>query len=177
LRVACHLYLLTNTDPKSLQGHLLLHRSTFSLGGHLITTMTLLPRTQTPSILPASPDAMEIATANTIPSHEILLTSSTGSISLLTHLTEPQYRRLNLLSTHLSNTLYHACGLNPKAYRIDKDAPEGVAGSRGVVDGTILMRWMELGSQRRAEVASRVGVNVDEIRDDLADLVGGLGYL
>jgi len=46
-----------------------------------------------------------------------------------------------------------------------------------VIDGTILMRWMELGSQRRAEVAGRVGVDVEEVRDDLAALMGGLGYL
>ena len=50
-------------------------------------------------------------------------------------------------------------------------------GSRTVIDGTILMRWMELGSQRRAEVAGRVGVDVEEVRDDLAALMGGLGYL
>jgi cleavage and polyadenylation specificity factor subunit 1 len=52
-----------------------------------------------------------------------------------------------------------------------------MVGGRAVVDGTILGRWMELGSQRRAEVAGRVGVDVEEVRDDLASLVGGLGYL
>jgi cleavage and polyadenylation specificity factor subunit 1 len=52
-----------------------------------------------------------------------------------------------------------------------------MVGGRAVVDGTILGRWMELGSQRRAEVAGRVGVGVEEVRDDLASLIGGLGYL
>jgi cleavage and polyadenylation specificity factor subunit 1 len=50
-------------------------------------------------------------------------------------------------------------------------------GSRTIVDGTILMRWMELGSQRRAEVAGRVGVSVEEVREDLAGLMGGLDFL
>ena len=54
---------------------------------------------------------------------------------------------------------------------------EGSVGGRNVVDGGLLLRWMELGSQRRAEVASRVGVGVDEVRDDLLALMGGLGYL
>ncbi len=139
--------------------------------------MTVLPRTKAPTVLPASPDAMDIAAQATIPEHEVLLTSNTGCISLLSPLSESQYRRLSTLSSHLTNTLYHACGLNPRAYRIDRDAPEGMVGSRTVVDGTILMRWMELGSQRRAEVAGRVGVDVDEVRDDLAALLGGLGYL
>lgn len=164
-------------DPKSIQGHLLLHRSTFSLGGHLPTTMTLLPRTKAATVLPPGPDAMDIAADATIPEHEILITSSTGSIALLSPLGEAQYRRLSTLTSHLTNTLYHPAGLNPRAYRIDRDAPEGTAGSRAVVDGTILMRWMELGSQRRAEVAGRVGIDVDEVRDELVALMGGLGYL
>ncbi len=141
------------------------------------TAMTLLPRTKAATILSSSPDAMDVAVNATIPEHEILITTSTGSISLLSPLSEAQYRRLSTLTSHLTNTLYHACGLNPRAYRIDRDAPEGMVGSRTVVDGTILMRWMELGSQRRAEVAGRVGVDVEEVRDELVALMGGLGYL
>ncbi|KAG4415318.1 hypothetical protein IFR04_011522 [Cadophora malorum] len=175
----CNLHIMQfdPEHPKSLQGHLLLHRSTFALGGHLPTSMTVLPRTKAATLLPPTPDAMETAAEDTIPEHEILMTSSTGCISLLSPLSEAQYRRLSTLSSHLINTLYHACGLNPRAYRIDKDAPEGMVGSRTVIDGTILMRWMELGSHRRAEVAGRVGVDVEEVRDDLAALMGGLGYL
>ncbi|KAG4440969.1 hypothetical protein IFR05_003533 [Cadophora sp. M221] len=175
----CNLHIMQfdPEHPKSLQGHLLLHRSTFALGGHLPTSMTVLPRTKAATLLPPSPDAMETAAEATIPEYELLLTSNTGCISLLSPLSEAQYRRLSTLSSHLINTLYHACGLNPRAYRIDKDAPEGMVGSRTVIDGTILMRWMELGSQRRAEVAGRVGIDVEEVRDDLAALMGGLGYL
>ena len=45
------------------------------------------------------------------------------------------------------------------------------------MDGSILWRWMELGSQKRAEVAGRVGVDAETIRDDLGEISGGLGYL
>jgi len=165
------------SDPKSVHGQILLHRTTFSLGGHLPTSMTLLPRTKAPSLLPPSPDAMDIAADATIPEHEILMTCNTGSISLLSPLSESQYRRLSTLASHLTNTLYHACGLNPRAYRVDRDAPDGMVGSRTVVDGSMLMRWGELGSQRRSEVAGRVGVDVEEVREDLVALMGGLGYL
>jgi cleavage and polyadenylation specificity factor subunit 1 len=58
-----------------------------------------------------------------------------------------------------------------------KDTQEGMVGGRTVVDGGMLLRWNELGSQRRAEVASRVGVGVEEVREDLVALMGGLGYL
>lgn len=36
---------------------------------------------------------------------------------------------------------------------------------------------MELGSQRRGEVAGRVGVDVLELRDELSGLRGGLGFI
>lgn len=58
-----------------------------------------------------------------------------------------------------------------------REALDGAAGPRTVVDGSLLVRWKELGSQRRAEVAGRVGVGVEEVREDLAALMGGLGYL
>jgi cleavage and polyadenylation specificity factor subunit 1 len=74
------------------------------------------------------------------------------------------------LASQLANTLYHACGLNPRAYRTagsgEGVASGGMIGGRNVVDGSMVLRWSELGSQRRAEVASRVGVDVDEIRED-----------
>jgi cleavage and polyadenylation specificity factor subunit 1 len=60
---------------------------------------------------------------------------------------------------------------------VDRDAPDGMVGSRTVVDGSMLMRWGELGSQRKSEVAGRVGVDVEEVREDLVALMGGLGYL
>jgi cleavage and polyadenylation specificity factor subunit 1 len=60
---------------------------------------------------------------------------------------------------------------------VASNAPEPVLGGRPVVDGDLLMRWSELGSQRRAEIASRVGVSPEAVRDDLESLQGGLRYL
>ncbi|KAM3065438.1 mRNA cleavage and polyadenylation factor subunit [Clarireedia jacksonii] len=162
--------------PKSLQGHLLLHRTTFSLGAHHPTTMTLLP--SIPSLPPFTNDSSSPAPEPPSPSQSLLLTSQTGTLSLLTPLSESQYRRLGTLASHLTNTLYHPCGLNPRAYRIDRDAPEGIVGGRTIIDGCLLTRWMELGSQRRGEVAGRVGADVSELRDELASLLrGGLDYI
>jgi cleavage and polyadenylation specificity factor subunit 1 len=171
------LTLFHTSDPKSLHGQLLLHRTTFSLGGYLPTTLTLLPRTQPTAILPATQNGIEAAAQSTIPDYEILITTTTGAICLLSPLSEQEYRRLGTLATQLSNTLYHPCGLNPKAYRVASNAPEAVLGGRPIVDGALLMRWGELGSQRRAEIASRMGVSPEAVRDDLEGLQGGLEYL
>jgi cleavage and polyadenylation specificity factor subunit 1 len=153
----------------------LLHKTTFSLGGHLPTSMTLLPRTKSATTLSATPDAANVAAEATIPEHELLITSSTGSIALLSPLNEIQYRKMSTLAVQLANTLYHACGLNPRAYRVG--GRDEVVGGRAIVDGGMLLRWTELGSQRRAEVAGRVGVDVEEVREDLKGLMGGLGYV
>lgn len=164
-------------DPKSLQGQLLLHRTTFSLGGHLPTTMTLLPRTESTSTPPETPVTPNFAADDTIIPQQLLITTTTGAIYLLQPLSEAKYRRLGTIANHLSNILWHPCGLNPKSYRISNEAPEAVIGGRPIVDGMIAMRWMELGSQRRAEIAGRVGVDAETIRDDLEDLMEGLAYL
>jgi cleavage and polyadenylation specificity factor subunit 1 len=47
-----------------------------------------------------------------------------------------------------------------------------------MIDGNLLQRWLDLGTQRKAEIASRVGADVWEIRGDLEAIGGaGLGYL
>lgn len=133
------------------------------------TTMTLLPLITPPvTSTPSEP---------TNPASGLLMTLASGSIAILTPLSEQQYRRLNALSNHLSNLLYHPAGLNPKAHRISNTAPEAVIGGRPIVDGSVLWRWMELGSQKRAEVSGRVGVDGETIREDLEDIACGLGYL
>jgi len=144
------------------------------------TSMTLLPRTTSLSTLlsPADTTAMDIDSSTQTQQHQILIASLTGALSLLTPLTEAQYRSLNTLSTHLSNTLPHHCGLNPRAYRIDRDAP-AAEGGRTVVDGEILRRWRELGSMRRGEIAGRMATDVDSVREGIlmATGWGGLGFL
>lgn len=128
----------------------------------------MLPRTQATKIVITTDEAAE----QTIPEHEIILTMSSGAIGLLSPLDETQYRRLSTLTNLLGNGLYHAAGLNPKGYRV---IDEEVSGR--IVDGTILMRWAELGSQRRSEIGARVGGNVEKVREDLEELRSRVGYL
>lgn len=193
-----------NTDPKSLQGHLLLHRTTFSAGAHPPTRSKLLPRT-----LPATSDYLleqqqsapstngngPGVSQTTPPPSIILLSSPTGVLSTLAALSEPQYRRLSFLSTQLSSSLPLYCGLNPKEYR-SPAIPGGVVGKvatpavdasvgRNIVDCSpsgMLGRWSELGAGRRAEIAGRVGFGgggSGEVREVLREVMGmaGLGYL
>lgn len=118
---------------------------------------------------------MEIDTDQTPSTHQVLITSTNGSLSLVTTIAEESYRRLSALQSQLTNTIEHAGGLNPRAFRaVESDG----GGGRGMVDGTLLLQWLNLGKQRQTEIAGRVGATEWEIRGDLEVIGGdGLGYL
>lgn len=162
-------------NPKSLSGTRLLHRSTFHLG-HIVDRMQALP--SAPSMQGASlgmngHDNEQSAGSPQV--FQVLTTSPTGAVGLITCLDEATYRRLASLQTHLSNVLEHAAGLNPRAFR--SAGEEGSAG-RGVVDGTMIKRIWELGSARRAEVLARAGGDTWTLQNDLEHLGGiGLSYI
>jgi cleavage and polyadenylation specificity factor subunit 1 len=161
------------SDPKSSNGDRLLTRSTFHMG-HFASTMTLLPRTAVSSELAIS-DSDEMNIDAYIPVHQVLVTTQTGSIALVTSVSEESYRRLSALQSQLSNTLEHPCGLNPRAYRAVES--DGIGG-RGMIDGKLLLRWLDLSRPRKMEIASRVGADEWEIRADLEAIGGGgLGYI
>ncbi|PVI08231.1 hypothetical protein DM02DRAFT_666191 [Periconia macrospinosa] len=152
-------------NPKSMAGLRLLHRSTFHTG-HFPSTMSLLQShiqmPSTSSEFPSDPTLSPPATTSQTlhqPLHQILHTTQSGTLALLTPLSESTYRRLTGLATYLSNTLDSACGLNPKAWRAVEGELGGGAGTRGVLDGSLLMRWGELGVQRQREGLGKVGAD------------------
>jgi cleavage and polyadenylation specificity factor subunit 1 len=187
-------------DPKSLQGHLLIHRTTFNLGAHQTTHSLLLPNTSpTAQLEPyTNGTATNGTNAKPHPPHLLLLSSPTGVLATLTPLSEPSYRNLSTLSTQLANTLAQVAGLNPRAYRAPYPSSRNGNGAPGVdagvgrtiVDGALLARWMELGSGRRGEIAARVvggggsggsaeaSLGVELVRRELEGVLGwgGMAY-
>ncbi|KAH7076539.1 protein CFT1 [Paraphoma chrysanthemicola] len=150
--------------PKSMGGTRLLHKSTFHTG-HFPATMHLLQSSL------KMPTAAEFGAANSFamdtsddsaptPLHQILVTSQSGTLGLITPISETSYRRLSGLITHLQQFLDSACGLNSKAFRAGDVADGGWdagTGARGMLDGNLLMRWGELGEQRRREGLQKWG--------------------
>ncbi|KAF4592153.1 Cleavage factor two protein 1 [Ophiocordyceps camponoti-floridani] len=130
--------------PKSLQGHLLLHRTTFSATPNRATSTLLVPRTTSQA------------------AHGLLLASTSGQLAALTPLAESAYRRLLSVSNQLAAALAAHGGLHARAYRtasrIGAVGVETAASSgRAVIDGGLLARWTELGAVKRAEVAAKGG--------------------
>lgn len=159
-------------NPKSLGGTRLLHRSTihigqFASGMHLLPS--LLSSMSKESMVNGDDDAAEQ------PLYQVLATSTTGSIGLITPLDEAAYRRLGSIETQLTSILEHAAGLNPRAFRAVES--EGF-GSKGVIDGSLVQRIHELGASRRSEVLGRAVADAWALRSDLEVVGGGgLGYL
>ncbi|CAK47110.1 uncharacterized protein An16g09140 [Aspergillus niger] len=160
-------------DPKSSNGDRLLSRSKFHMG-NFASTLTLLPRTMVSSEkMVSSSDGMDID--NQSPLHQVLMTTQNGSLGLITCIPEESYRRLSALQSQLTNTLEHPCGLNPRAFRAVES--DGTAG-RGMLDGNLLFKWIDMSKQRKTEIAGRVGAREWEIKADLEAISGdGLGYL
>jgi cleavage and polyadenylation specificity factor subunit 1 len=124
---------------------------------HLLQSSMKMPNTA--EFLGGSPGPMDIDEDDAGPLHQILHTSQSGTLALITPLSESSYRRLSGLATFLANTLDSAAGLNPRAFRAVENELGGGGGTRGILDGNLLMRWSELGEQKRREGLGKVGAD------------------
>ncbi|OQV04048.1 CPSF A subunit domain-containing protein [Cladophialophora immunda] len=159
-------------NPKTERGTKLLLRSTFHSGA-VPTTMTLIA-SSAPNNSRGSNDEMDLEDSNNNSNQpqpaQILITTQSGSIALLTPLRESTYRRLSTLQNTLVATLDHQpASLNPRAYR--QVETDGIGG-RGVIDGDLARRWWETSTQQRVNSADKAGGSIWELRADLAMLTG-----
>ncbi|ORY15081.1 Cleavage/polyadenylation specificity factor, A subunit, partial [Clohesyomyces aquaticus] len=166
-------------NPKSMSGIRLLHKSSFHTG-HFPTSMTLLTSSiHMPSSSPFNtnpdPNAMDTSTSPFPPTplQQILLTTQSGTLGLITPLSEPSYRRLSGLATFLSNCLDSAAGLNVRAWRGVESDLGGGGVVRGVVDGNLISRMGELGYGRMVEGLGKAGAEEWVVRGEREVLGGG----
>ncbi|OAQ62791.1 protein CFT1 [Pochonia chlamydosporia 170] len=170
-----HILEFNPEHPKSLQGHLLLHRTSFAVTPNAPTSTLLLPRT----FPPTHPQATSPS------SHILLLACPSGQLAALAPLAESTYRRLLSVTNQLHPAIVPHGGLHSKAHRYPDQSSAAVgvetaaSSGRAVVDGTVLARWNELGAAKRADVALRGGYDtVADLRDDLEGILGwgGMAY-
>jgi cleavage and polyadenylation specificity factor subunit 1 len=109
-------------------------------------------------------DEMDTSPNTSQPLHQILITSQSGTLALITPLSEDTYRRLSNLTTHLSNVLESACSLNTVAFRAGESGGgsgeggwDAGTGARGMLDGNLLMRWGELSERHRRDGLGKYG--------------------
>ncbi|KID78715.1 Protein cft1 [Metarhizium brunneum] len=164
-----HILEFNPEHPKSLQGHLLLHRTSFAVTPNTPTSTLLLPRTHSPSYPQASSSS----------SHMLLLACPSGQLAALSPLAESTYRRLLSVTNQLHPAIVPHGGLHTKAHRYPDPSSVAVgvetaaSSGRALVDGTVLARWSELGAAKRTDVALRGGYDgVADLRDDLEGVLG-----
>ena len=156
--------ILSVPDPKSLSGQRLLHKSAFHTG-HFPSAMSLLSSSSDHTDAVEADDSSSANHGRQLqPLQQVLMTMQSGVIALITPLEEQMYRRLIALQTYLGNVLEHPLGLNPRAFRAVEG--DGYA-SRGVIDGNLVLKWRDLGTQRKAEACAKAGSEDWLIRSDL----------
>lgn len=176
-----HILQFDPEHPRSLQGHLLLNRASFSVAPNHAWATLVLPRTTTRPYLPQAEPATGAAGSQNR-TQTLLLASASGAIASLNPITEHAYRRLTSLTTSLANALPHAAGMNPKAHRLPpqdgaaRPPAVDVSAGRTIVDGALLARWNELGARQRAEAAGKGGfASAADVRGELEDVLGWRG--
>jgi cleavage and polyadenylation specificity factor subunit 1 len=142
-------------DPKSLAGQRLIHRSAFH-SPHEIMALKLLPRANTN---PGKPVEHE--------SHVLLAATRSGSLSLITTMSENSHRRLNMLQGQIVVSEEHPAGLNPKAFRHVAAHDKTGEVLRAVLDRGLLERWGALSTGRKAEMAERAGMELAMVREEI----------
>ena len=98
-----------------------------------------------------------------------------GGFGCITPVNEQIYWRLTALQSVMSNALENNCGLSHRAWRLYRRSARrsGCRGNdrkRGVLDGTILFRFLDLNLIQQEELASAIGSTVNLIMDNLLEL-------
>lgn len=104
----------------------------------------------------------------------VIIGTSSGSVGVLLPIDEHVYGRLLLLQQLLSITVPTPCGLNPREFRTMKTTSvhhqDGNKIGGGVLDGTLLWKFVCLNSATQRELAAAMGTTVDVILENLQDM-------
>lgn len=100
----------------------------------------------------------------------VIVGTMDGSIGMFIPLEERVYKRLNLLQHLMIMSMKSACALNPKDYRLFKTNNFRWEKKKGILDGTILWRFISLPTSMQHDLAATMGTSVDIILDNLYDM-------
>ncbi|KAJ3323017.1 Cleavage and polyadenylation specificity factor subunit 1 [Boothiomyces sp. JEL0866] len=110
----------------------------------------------------------------------VVATTLAGSIVLITPIPEKMFKRLYGLYSRMVTHLEHYAGLNPRGYRqlklpirsiYSNPILTGPPGPRGILDGDMLYRYLNLSVTNQREMAKAVGSRDDRVIDDLLELM------
>lgn len=150
-------------DEDSYGGTRLIRRADYHLGAHVTCLCRL--RSKMPSCLENASQNEIVASRRR---HLNLFCTVDGALGYLYPIDESMFKRLQQLQSEMTVALPHAAGLNPKAWRLIKQARPGIAmPCKQIVDGNLLNRFMTLSSKERNELTKKIGTSTDVILSDL----------
>lgn len=76
-----------------------------------------------------------------------------------------------MLQNALNSYLQHTAGLNPKGYRYVRHENRALTNAqRNIVDGELLWLYMHLSRNEQLELSRRIGVDGEQVLDDLLEI-------
>lgn len=100
----------------------------------------------------------------------VLVGTIDGGLGMLMPVEERMYRRLALLQQIMSMGVPTPCGLNPREYRVIRTTRFVPEKKKGILDGTLLWKYVSLESSLQDELAAAMGVTTDTILESLLEL-------
>ena len=109
-----------------------------------------------------------------------------GSLSVVQPISEKIYRRLYSLYSRMVTSLQHVGGLNPRGYRhvphstrplaTASTIASGPPGPKFILDGDLLLGFLNLSFVQQQELAHATGSNVERIMDDILEVTNRFNY-
>ncbi|KAI8646973.1 CPSF A subunit region-domain-containing protein [Parasitella parasitica] len=154
------LYQYAPFNLQSFGGQKLMRRGDFHVGSQ-VQTMVRLPQIE------KTERGLEYSRR-----HFCLCGTFSGSISVLSPISEKTFKRLNTLYGQLVNNVQHVAGLNPRAYRLIKGPKQRMASNRtkAILDGDLIFEFAGLSIERQKETTKQIGTTVPRIMEDLVDI-------
>ena len=100
----------------------------------------------------------------------VLIGTIDGGLGMLLPMEERMYRRLALLQQIMSMGVATPCALNPRDYRLIKTTRFVAQKKKGVLDGSLLWKYVGLEGTLQDELAAAMGVSTDTILENLLEL-------
>lgn len=160
------LYQYAPFNLQSFGGQKLMRRGDFHVGSQ-VQTMVRLPQIE------KTEAGLEYSRR-----HFCLCGSFSGSISVLSPISEKTFKRLSTLYGQLVNNVQHVAGLNPRAYRLIKGPKQRMASNRtkAVLDGDLIFEFAGLSIESQKETTKQIGTTVARIMEDLVDIERGIDH-
>ena len=100
----------------------------------------------------------------------VLIGTIDGGLGMLLPVEERMYRRLALLQQIMCMGVATPCALNPRDYRLIKTTRFVTQKKKGVLDGSLLWKFIGLESTLQDELAAAMGITTDTILENLLEL-------